>query len=116
MISNLPSVTRNMSVLFSTVLAALCGLTTLSLRADVPAPVIRQFLPPDTNGVVLLRWDATPGSAYQVQTTSNLTAAVWSPVDYLVAASSSVTWRATGHAGAAGFYRLVTEAISIQGV
>ena len=83
-----------------------------SLRADVPAPLIRQFQSSLADGSVLLRWDATPDSAYRVLTSSNLTDG-WTAVDYLVAASNSVTWQANGQSGAMRFYKLATDGISI---
>ncbi|MFO1476622.1 MAG: DUF6531 domain-containing protein [Verrucomicrobiota bacterium] len=87
-----------------------------ALQADVPAPVIRQFQSPNTNGMVVLRWDAVAGCGYRVLTTTNLTGGVWTPVDYLVAATNSVTWQAGGQGGAAGYYRLATDANAITAV
>ncbi len=103
--------------LFSFIALLLAGIHfLLSVRADVPRPVIQQFQPPDTNGSVLLRWDATPGAAYRVLTCTNLGSDPWAPVDYLVARSNSVTWLANGQSGSTRFYKLSTDAIAISSV
>ncbi|GEM_PF-2156334 len=86
-----------------------------NLHADVPPPHISQFQP-HSDGSVLLTWDATPESAYRVLTTTNLSDGSWIPVDYLVAASNSVTWQANGQSGVVRFYKLVTDANQIQSV
>ena len=84
----------------------------LCLRADVPPPVIQQFQT-SADGSVLLRWNATPEAAYRVLTATDLSGE-WTPVDYLVARTNSVTWEANGLGGAAArYYKLSTDAISI---
>src|SRR5690348_3107085 len=91
------------------------SLAAASLRADVPAPNIRQ-LQSHPDGSVLLQWDATPQCAYRVLTASNLTDGIWTPVDQLVATSNSVTWQANGQSGTTQFYRLATDAIGVRSV
>src|SRR5436190_11532125 len=82
------------------------------LRADVPAPQITQFHA-SSNSSVSLSWSAAPDVSYTVLTSSNLNG-TWLPIDSIVAASNTVTWQANGQSGPARFYKLATEAISIQ--
>lgn len=89
--------------------AATAGFALISLHADVPQPLIRQ-IQPNVDGSVLLRWDAVPGSAYRVLAATDPASGDWTPVDYILATSNSVTWEANGQGGVARFYKLSSEA------
>jgi hypothetical protein len=80
----------------------------LALIATNRSVTPRMTIAVNTNGQVSLQWSASPGQAYRVQSTTNLSSTVWTPLGSdVIATGSTASFSDTMTGTGQRFYRVL---------